>query len=203
MGKTALIIVDVQNDFCEGGALAVEGGNRVAGAIFNHLERLEAVGEAYDVVVTTQDWHKNPGEHFAAEGEEPDFDVSWPVHCVANTKGSALHPDIVKADVYVDEKFFKGMYAAAYSGFEAFCHTKNKWAGKPLGLYLKGHDVTDVTVVGLATDYCVKATAFDAVKAGFDTQIIWTLCEPVHKGRVNDIQKELRAGGVEVHDIHA
>ena len=194
MGKTALIIVDVQNDFCEGGSLAVEGGNRVAGAIFNHLERLEAIDEPYDVVVTTQDWHIEPEGHFS---DEPDYVDTWPVHCLSMSPGANLHPDILAGSVYVDERFYKGAYAPAYSGFEG--RSQNDML---LGDYLHGKGVTDVTVVGLATDYCVKATALDAVKEGFDTQLIWSLCASVHND-VNGIKKTLREGGVEVHDILA
>ena len=194
MSRTALLIIDVQNDFCEGGALAVEGGNNVAQAIANHLNRIEAVDEAYDFVVTTQDWHIDPGEHFS---DEPDYVDSWPVHCKANTSGAWLHPAIEAQNVYIDERFYKGMNSAAYSGFEGTSAEQ-----VTLGDWLRGAGVSDVTVVGLASDYCVKATALDAVKEGFDTQLIWTLTAAVHKGQ-NTVKKELVKAGVEVHDVRA
>jgi len=194
MSRNALIIVDVQNDFCEGGALAVNGGNAVAGAIANHLNRIEAVDEAYDFVVTTQDWHIDPEGHFA---EEPDFIDTWPVHCEAGTPGSWLHPVIEANATYIDARFFKGEYTAAYSGFEA----KDE-VGVLLGDWLREAGVDSVTVVGLATDYCVKATALSAVEEGFDAQVIWSLCAAVQPVK-NGVKKELTHAGVEVHDIHS
>lgn len=192
MSRTALIIVDVQNDFCEGGALAVAGGNNVAQAIANHLNRIEAVGEHYDFVVTTQDWHIEPGEHFS---DSPDYVDTWPVHCQANTEGAWLHPIIEANSVYIDERFYKGMYSAAYSGFEGKSAEQIE-----LGDWLREAGVEHVTVVGLATDYCVKATALDAVKQGFETQVIHTLCAAV-KPVKNGAKKILVDAGVEYHDI--
>ena len=190
--RTALIIVDVQNDFCEGGALAVEGGNNVAQAIANHLNRIEAVDESYDFVVTTQDWHIEPEGHFA---EEPDFVNTWPVHCVAESQGAWLHPIIEANAVYIDERFYKGHYTAAYSGFEG----KNS-EGVLLGDWLRDAGVDSITVVGLATDYCVKATALDGAAQEFDTQVIHSLCAAVQPIK-NGVKKELRKAGVEYHDI--
>ena len=106
----ALIIVDVQNDFCEGGSLAVEGGAALAGAI---SEYVDAHHGQFDHVVATQDWHIDPGAHFS---DDPDFVDSWPKHCVAGTRGAELHPDLDTE--YIQAYFRKGQYTAAYSGFE-------------------------------------------------------------------------------------
>lgn len=106
----ALIIVDVQNDFCEGGSLPVEGGSDLAGAI---SEYVDAHHGQFDHIVATQDWHIDPGGHFSAE---PDFVDSWPTHCVAGSRGAELHPGLDTE--YIQAYFRKGQYTAAYSGFE-------------------------------------------------------------------------------------
>lgn len=193
-----LIVVDVQNDFCPGGALGVENGDLVAVGVRNHLNRVESIGEAYDYVVATKDWHIDPGEHFS---ETPDYVDSWPVHCVADTKGAAFHPALTDAAVYIDEVFYKGQYTAAYSGFEG--HTAE---GVSLGDWMiervKG-DFKDssVTVVGIATDYCVKATALDSAGIGFDTQVIWSLCAAVNPRSLTPLRNEFVAAGVTLHEV--
>ncbi|HEY2281340.1 MAG TPA: isochorismatase family protein, partial [Streptosporangiaceae bacterium] len=146
----ALIVVDVQNDFCEGGSLAVPGGAFVARSI---SERLITGADEYAHVVATQDHHIDPGAHFS---DHPDFADTWPPHCVATTPGAEFHPDL---DVSrVEAVFRKGEHAAAYSGFEGI-----DAAGTPLADWLRQRGVTDVDIVGIATDYCVRATAADAV----------------------------------------
>jgi len=152
-GRTALVVVDVQRDFCEGGSLAVAGGNEVAARI---AAWLEANRSSYAAVVATRDWHVDPGEHFSAA---PDFARTWPPHCVAGTPGASLHP--VLADVPFDAVFDKGRDTAAYSGFEG-----RSEAGVPLGNWLSEQGITAVEVTGLATDYCVAATALDARRHG-------------------------------------
>jgi len=137
----ALIIVDVQNDFCEGGSMGVDGGAAVAGS----MERLAADG-GYAHVVATRDWHRDPGEHWAAEGETPDFDSSWPVHCAADTPGAAFHPAM---QARVEEIFNKGEYAASYSGFDGVADGD----GTALDAWLRDRNVEGVDVVGIATDY--------------------------------------------------
>ena len=144
----AVIVVDVQNDFCEGGSLAVAGGTDVARAISAHL----AEG-GYDHAVATRDHHIDPGAHFS---EQPDFVDSWPRHCVVGTGGVELHPELDTTQI--DAVFDKGEHAAAYSGFEGRCD------GVPLGDWLRDHDVADVEIVGIATDHCVRATALDAAE---------------------------------------
>ena len=155
----ALIIVDVQNDFCEGGSLAVGGGAGVAAAITGAL----ATG-GWDHVVATQDHHIDPGAHF---GDPPDYVDSWPVHCVVGTGGIGFHPALDTSRV--EAVFEKGSFVAAYSGFEGAS------GGVGLAAWLRARGVTDVDVVGIATDHCVRATAIDAVREGFVTKVLLDL----------------------------
>jgi len=159
----ALVIVDVQNDFCEGGSLAVAGGAAVARAISDYLASPD--GGSYDHVLASQDFHVDPGGHFSAE---PDYFNSWPAHCVADTAGAQFYPDLDTSRI--EEIFRKGRYAAAYSGFEG-----TNQDGDSLDSWLREHGVADVDVVGIATDYCVYATAADAAKAGFATTVLLNL----------------------------
>jgi nicotinamidase/pyrazinamidase len=162
----ALIIVDVQNDFCEGGSLAVAGGAGVAAGI---SRLLAAEPDRWDHVVATKDYHVDPGPHF---GNPPDFVDSWPRHCVVGTAGSEFHPDL--ATDRVEAIFHKGEYAAAYSGFEG--HAED---GECLADWLRRHDVDRVDVVGIATDHCVRATALDAAREGFRTTVLLDLTAAV------------------------
>ena len=179
------MIVDVQNDFCEGGSLAVSGGAAIAAAISRHLA---AEGGSYRHVVATRDYHVDPGSHFSAE---PDFSHSWPPHCVAGTAGAQFHPDFDTGQVEV--VFSKGAHAAAYSGFEG-----TDAAGAPLGTWLREHDVDALDVVGIATDYCVRATALDAARQGFTTRVLLGLTEGVDPVTTAGALDEMRAAGVEL-----
>lgn len=202
----ALIIVDVQNDFCEGGSLAVEGGAAVAGAI---TEYVDANQQHFDHIVATQDWHIEPGSHFS---DEPDMVDSWPPHCRARTKGAELHEDLDPE--YIQAYFRKGQYTAAYSGFEGVLAPEDDVPSGDLkagsvvsevldedaiGLddWLQSHDVEEVVVVGIATDYCVKATALDAVQAGYATTVIADLTAGI-AGDLTETFDEMEAAGVEV-----
>ncbi|RSM75183.1 nicotinamidase [Actinoplanes sp. ATCC 53533] len=156
----ALIIVDVQNDFCEGGSLAVQGGAGVAAGISAALK-----SGTWDHVVATKDYHVDPGVHFSAH---PDFVDTWPPHCVVGTDGASFHPALETARV--EAVFHKGAHAAAYSGFEG--HTTD---GEGLADWLRARSVTEVEVVGIATDHCVRATALDAQRAGFATTVLLEL----------------------------
>ena len=180
----ALIIVDVQNDFCEGGSLAVTGGSAVARGITELL----AGQPDYAHVVATKDFHIDPGEHFS---DTPDYKVSWPRHCVADTPGADFHPLFDPAAV--EAVFAKGHYSAAYSGFEG-----TDDAGTTLAEWLRDRGVDEVDVVGIATDYCVKATAADAAKAGFDTRVLLDLTAGVAPESTTKAVEDLRADGVEV-----
>jgi nicotinamidase/pyrazinamidase len=182
MGRmsSAIIVVDVQNDFCEGGSLAVGGGAEVARRISGRL----AEG-GYDHVVATRDHHIDPGAHFAAE---PDFRDSWPVHCVVGTGGVELHPDLDRGPL--EAVFDKGEYAAAYSGFEASSD------GVALGDWLARREVTEVEVCGIATDHCVRATALDAALAGFSTTVRLDLTAGVAAASTAQTLTDLAGAGI-------
>ncbi|PZS26098.1 MAG: nicotinamidase [Pseudonocardiales bacterium] len=177
----ALIIVDVQNDFCEGGSLAVAGGARVASAI-SDLTRTTG----YDHVVATRDHHIDPGAHFAAE---PDFVGSWPAHCVVGTAGVDLHPHLDRDPI--EGVFDKGEHAAAYSGFEGFAAD-----GMGLADWLRAAEVDRVDVVGIATDHCVRATALDAVGAGFAATVLLDHTAGVAAASTERALAEMKAAGV-------
>ena len=180
----ALIIADVQNDFCEGGSLAVAGGTAVARAISRYL----ADGPGYAHVVATKDFHVDPGSHFSAH---PDYVVSWPPHCVAGTPGADFHPDLDTSAV--EAVFRKGQHAAAYSGFEGADDD-----GTPLGDWLRGHGIDEVDVAGIATDYCVRATAADAARAGFATRVLLDLTAAIAPASTAKAIEDLRGYGVEL-----
>ncbi|NEC51174.1 isochorismatase family protein [Actinospica acidiphila] len=187
--RRALIVVDVQNDFCEGGSLAVAGGADVAAAV------TELIGQApagYRHVVATRDHHVDPGEHFS---DHPDFRRSWPAHCVAGTEGVGFHPNFAPAVTSgsVDAVFDKGAYAAAYSGFEGTDEN-----GTPLAEWLREREVDEVDVVGIATDHCVRATALDAAREGFRTQVLLDLTAGVSRETTERVLEEMREAGVEL-----
>ncbi|NMH99629.1 isochorismatase family protein [Pseudonocardia acidicola] len=182
MGR-ALIVVDVQNDFCEGGSLAVTGGAAVAAGISGHVR-----GAGYDHVVATRDHHVDPGAHFS---DAPDYVDSWPPHCRVGTPGASFHPDLDVAPI--EAVFSKGAHAAAYSGFEG-----TDAAGTELALWLRDHDVDTVDIVGIATDHCVRATALDAAAAGFATTVLLDYCAGVAPDSTERALEELRAAGVTV-----
>lgn len=181
----ALIIADVQNDFCEGGSLAVTGGSAVAKAITDYLAARAA---GYDRIVATRDYHIQPGHHFS---DHPDYVDTWPPHCVAGTPGAEFHPSL--DGTRIEEVFTKGEYAAAYSGFEGTSE-----AGQPLVLWLRDRAITDVDVVGIATDHCVRATAADAVAEGFGTRVLLPLTAGVLPVTTEQALNQLRAAGVEL-----
>lgn len=166
--KRALIIVDVQNDFCEGGALAVSGGIEVARNISAYLMEHQA---EYEFIVASQDWHRpwpstNEG-HFAPIHGSPDFITTWPIHCEQDTKGAELSPYLVLPSRTIVVK--KGMGTAGYSAFGAQMPKEDPPVIRPslLGYFLRGALVTHVDIVGLAFDYCVKETAIDFAKDDF------------------------------------
>jgi nicotinamidase/pyrazinamidase len=179
----ALIVVDVQNDFCEGGSLAVEGGAAVAAAISGHLRTA-----TYDHVVATRDHHVDPDAHFSAA---PDFVDSWPPHCRTGTPGASFHPELDVAPI--EAVFSKGEHAAAYSGFEGA-----EPGGTGLADWLRARGVDNVDVVGIATDHCVRATALDAAAAGFTTTVLLDLCAGVAKETTERALEQLRTAGVTI-----
>ena len=172
----ALIIVDVQHDFCEGGALAVAGGYAVA--------RRVATLTGYDLVVATADSHlpgTDNGGHFAAD---PDYVNTWPPHCVTGTPGADLVPAVARLATHVVRK---GAGAPAYSGFEG-----------GLDILLRERGIDSIDIVGIATDYCVKATALDAARLGYATRVLLDCCAAVDPTAVPGVAGALRDAGVEV-----
>ncbi|BBY18873.1 pyrazinamidase PncA [Mycolicibacterium litorale] len=180
----ALIVVDVQNDFCEGGSLAVTGGAAVA----RRISALLREGTGYAHIVATKDFHIDPGDHFS---DTPDYRLSWPRHCVAGTDGAEFHPDLDPTPV--EAVFTKGEYSAAYSGFEG-----SDASGTPLGDWLRQRGVDEVDVVGIATDYCVRATAADAAAAGFTTRVLLDFTAGVAEDSTAEAVTALRTAGVAV-----
>lgn len=191
MTRRALVVVDVQKDFVDG-SLGTARGAEVAAAISSFFS---SDANSYAHVVGTLDWHIDPEGHFASEGEQPDYSETWPVHCVAGTQGaepySALNTDPIEA------WFRKGECTAAYSGFEGHLADGSEALDTAkLGEWLKEREVTHVDVVGIATDFCVKATALDAHAAGFETTVIERLCSPVSDEGAQRALAELRDAGV-------
>lgn len=186
----ALLVVDVQNDFTEGGALGVDGGTEVA----RQVTELLRGRHPYDLVVASRDWHE-PGTdndgHFAPVGEVPNFSTTWPVHCVQGTEGADYHPalDIGHIDVHLR----KGAGTSAYSAFEGVAAD-----GKSLDDVLRAHHVDQLDVVGIATDYCVRASALDAVNAGLSVRVLTGLVAGVAPETSAAALKELAAAGVEL-----
>ena len=183
----ALVIVDVQNDFCEGGSLAVAGGAEVAAALSELLADPDR-RKAYAHVVATLDYHIDPGHHFS---DDPDYRDSWPPHCVVGTAGVEFHPAFDPAEV--EAVFTKGRYTAAYSGFEGTDED-----GTTLTDWLRQRGVDSIDIAGIATDYCVRATAADAVAAGFSTRVLLGLTAGVSPTTTAEAVAAMRAAGVEM-----
>jgi nicotinamidase/pyrazinamidase len=187
--KRALIVVDVQNDFCEGGSLPVTGGAQVAHDIaemLHHWVVKDPKAPDYSHVVATKDHHIDPGSHWS---QDPDYESSWPVHCKVGTDGEAFHPNLDPQPF--DAIFLKGDHEAAYSGFEGRTTT-----GVGMADWLRRHEVTDVDVCGLATDYCVRSTALDAVTSGFTVRLLPHLCAGVAAGTSRSALEEMQQAGV-------
>ncbi|MGO2112044.1 MAG: isochorismatase family protein [Pseudoclavibacter sp.] len=187
---SALLIIDVQNDFTEGGALGVNGGAAVAKAVSALLAR---DAHRYALVAASRDWHNAEGDnggHFALD-EAPDFVDTWPVHCVAGTPGAEYHPDLDLAEVRVHVR--KGQGLPSYSAFEG---TDDD--GALLAAVLRETGITRVDMVGIAIDHCVRATALDAKLAGFDVRVLAEFTAAVSPERVGETARELERAGVEV-----
>jgi nicotinamidase/pyrazinamidase len=180
----ALVVVDVQRDFCEGGSVAVAGGADLAGAIRDYL----AAGADYRHVVATQDAHIDPGDHFS---DHPDYISSWPPHCRVDSVGADFHPDLDA--VQFGAVFHKGAYEAGYSGFSG--HDDH---GTPLADWLRQRQVDQLDVVGIATDHCVRWTAEDAARQGLATRVLADLTVGVGEESTAAALQALRAAGVAI-----
>jgi nicotinamidase/pyrazinamidase len=178
----ALIIVDVQKDFCEGGVLPVSGGHAVARAINDYL----AAEPGYDHVVATKDFHIDPGDHFSAD---PDYASSWPPHCRAGSFGADFDSNLDTARI--EAVFRKGAYSSGYSGFEGV-----DGIGTSLLDWLRQRDVAEVDVVGLATDHCVRRTARDAARAGLTTRVLVNLTAGVSEDSTAQALTELSTASI-------
>lgn len=183
--KTALLIVDVQNDFCPGGALATARGDEAATRIAELISGTDGQAREYQCAVATQDWHIDPGAHFS---EAPDFVDSWPKHCVAGSEGAEIRRPVPTDQI--DQFFKKGHYTAAYSGFEGVND-----ADQGLADWLREHDIARLDVCGIATDHCVRATVLDALKEGFEVRVLQDMCAPVDDARGADALREMQNAG--------
>lgn len=186
-----LIIVDVQRDFCEGGALAVAGGNHMAGVIANYLRVHRS---SYALVITTQDWHDaddTNGGHFAEPGTAPDFVHTWPVHCVAGTAGADFNPAIAAVLGMTDAHIHKGCGNPGYSGFSGATSD-----GRTIVDLMREAGIRELDVVGIATGFCVRATATDAVRlTDAHVTVLLDLCDGVDPATsLAGIQEMLDAG---------
>ncbi|OBJ49337.1 isochorismatase family protein [Mycobacterium sp. 1423905.2] len=180
----ALIIVDVQNDFCAGGSIPVPGAAALPAAINGYL----AGDPDYQHIVATKDFHINPGDHFS---DHPDFSSSWPPHCIAGTAGAEFHPDLDTSRI--EAVFYKGAFSGAYSGFEGVDENDT-----PLLDWLRQRQVDRVDVVGVATDYCVRMTSKDAVRAGFVTRVLLRLTAGAAPESSRDAIEDMRRAGISV-----
>ena len=185
--KTALLIVDVQPTFCEEGSLPVDGGNFVA----KKIGELIGGSHEYDMVVTTQDWHIDPGDHFDLH---PDFANTWPRHGVAGTPEAELHPSLAPLLDKINVRVKKGQYAAAYSGFEG-----TDEHGTFLHEILSEAGIQRIETVGLAFDYCVKETALDGIKLGYEVEVLKAFTAPVSSETAENAMDELKLAGVQIN----
>ncbi|MFZ4804891.1 MAG: isochorismatase family protein [Synechococcus lacustris] len=187
---SALLIIDIQNDFCEGGSLAVAGGTAVATKVSKYLSDYR---RSYAVIVATRDWHIDPKGHFS---DHPDFLHTWPPHCVANTFGANFNSnlnDAVDFMATIDFVVSKGNYTAAYSGFEGKSDD-----GKSLAEILSIKAISSVDLVGIATDYCDRFTALDALKNGLAVRLLLPMCVGVAPESTTAALAEMRAAGIEI-----
>ncbi len=184
----ALLVVDVQNDFTEGGALACGGGAEVAGRISDFAASHR---EDFSVIIASRDWHDPDSDNSGHFATEPDWVDSWPAHCVAGTAGADYHPALDLA--VIDAHLLKGQGVPAYSAFEGVTSD-----GLTIADVLAAHDVTAIDIVGIATDYCVRASALDAVEAGLDVTVRANLCVGVSPASSVAALGELAAAGVRI-----
>ena len=194
----ALIVIDVQNDFCPGGALAVAGGDGI-------ISRINGLMDEFQTVVLTQDWH--PADHMSFAANHPAAEpfsltempygpqVLWPTHCVIGTEGAAFHRDL-RSDPA--QMVIRKGFRPQIDSYSAFFENDRKTA-TGLDGYLRNRGVTSVTLVGLALDYCVAYSALDAAKLGFATTVLSGACRAIDlNGSLAEAQRQMQAAGVEV-----
>jgi nicotinamidase/pyrazinamidase len=187
----ALLIVDVQNDFCEGGSLACAGGTGVAERITNYLKTNKS---EYEFVFASRDWHdadNNNGGHFADPGSEPDGVNSWPVHCVAGSPGAEYHPALDTS--FIDIHIQKGQGKPAYSAFEGSTPD-----GMPIATKFSELRIDSLDVCGIATDYCVLASALDANNVGMKVRVLKDLVTGVAEETSTAALEKLASNGCQV-----
>lgn len=184
----ALLVIDVQNDFTEGGALAVKGGNVTAAAI---TEFIRTNRSRYAAVIASRDWHSPDGDNGGHFSAKPDFVDTWPPHCVQGTTGSAYNPAIETS--LIDAQIYKGDGSPAYSAFEG-----STPGGATLTDVLAKCGVTHLELVGIATDHCVRATALDGQAAGYDVTVLANLCVGVNIDSSIAAIREMSDAGVTI-----
>jgi nicotinamidase/pyrazinamidase len=187
----ALFVIDVQNDFCEGGSLACQGGAQVAANITTYLKSSKS---DYDFVIASRDWHTPNslnGGHFPTQGNEPDFVNTWPLHCIAGESGAEYHPNLDAS--LIDIHIKKGQGKPGYSIFDGITDT-----GEKLQELIQRLGITEVDVVGIATDYCVRASALDANNFGLQVRVITSLTAGVSAASTEAAIDELVDAGVRV-----
>lgn len=187
----ALFVIDVQVDFCEGGTLACDGGAAVAAAITKHITQRRS---EYDYVIASRDWHTpnslNAG-HFPEPGEEPDFVNTWPLHCIAGERGAEYHPNLDSA--LIDIHIKKGQDANGYSIFDGVDES-----GTAFGELMTQLGISEVDVVGIATDYCVRASSLDANRHGIGVRVITSLTAGVSAKSIEAAIDEMVDAGIKV-----
>ncbi len=183
--RRAIVVVDPQPDFFEDGPLPIAGATATAKRIRDYLAEHAA---NFDLMIVTQDWHVNPGEHWSST---PNYVSTWPVHCAADSPGAQVHEAL--ADVAWNAVIHKGAHEGAYSGFDG-----HRADGASLAAILTEQGVGNLTVVGFATDHCVKATALDARTLGFEVQVPLDLCAGVAPESTRSAIAEMESAGVSV-----
>jgi nicotinamidase/pyrazinamidase len=184
----ALIVVDVQNDFTEGGSLGVKGGTVTAASITEYIRNRKS---NYAQIIASRDWHSPDGDnggHFAAK---PDMTTTWPRHCVQGTTGAAYNPALESE--LIDVQIYKGDGHPAYSAFEG-----NTPGGASLDDVLRKAKAGHIDIVGIATDHCVRATALDAIDKGYTVTVLIDLCVGVSADTSIAAVTEMSAAGVNI-----
>jgi nicotinamidase/pyrazinamidase len=187
--RNALLVVDVQIDFVEGGSLGVKGGMQTAAMIARHVRHFK---NEYQFVVASRDYHESAPDHISAT---PDFVNTWPPHCMVGTPGAAFVPTIqnLVREKLIQTVVTKGRNAAAYSAFDGV-----DARGHPLLEVLKENRVDHIDVCGIATDYCVRASALDARKNEFQVRVLVNLCAAVNEATGVQALEEMKAAGCQL-----